>query len=102
MATEGRKLLFACIGHIDWIVGDDVEVTLFKNENMDDPRGALIAVAEITGGTSEAGRMLDYRQYQNPDGTFEHEIELQPVVPYTEEEAEAEYQRLLRELPDEF
>ena len=59
-------------------------------------------MAEITGGTPEAGRTLDYRQYQNPDGTFEHEIELRPVKPFAEEEAEAEYQRLLKELPDEF
>ena len=39
MATEGRKLLFACIGHIDRIASTDAEVTLFKSENGDDPRG---------------------------------------------------------------
>jgi hypothetical protein len=101
MATEGRKLLFSCPGHIDRVVGTYADVTLFKSENTDDPRGALIPLTEISGGALAAGRTLDYRQFQNPDGTFEHEIELRPVKRYGEEEAEAEYQRLLRELPDE-
>ena len=104
MCDEVKKLLFSCKGRIDEIIADTVNVTLFKSEHDDDPRGVAFNIIDFPEGIEE-GRWFIYEQYQYQIGntiSWYFNIHLFSDERYTEKDAKEAYENYLKILPEKF
>lgn len=100
-----KEILFVSRGCIDRIEGNHVYCTMYRNEFCEDPQLVEFERDDFPEGALDEGSWFIYKQYRKKTRQqveFSSVIELLPEEPYSMDEALAEYEALMKQLPDEF
>lgn len=94
---------FTAYGRIDRVKKRWAFITMFANEQGDNPKGIKVKLREFENPDEvEAGAWVELTCVAGEDGSIESTLRVKDGDSYSLQEARDEYERLRRTLPDEW